>query len=81
MMLYIEPAVVAMTKAPNDYHPGTGGLTRDSAIAVRERKVWSRTGTYGNAALATREKGRALVEAQVRDMVAEVERLRAAPVP
>jgi creatinine amidohydrolase len=81
MMLYIEPTVVTMAKAPNDYHPGAGGLTRDSATAVRERKVWSRTGTYGNATLATREKGRALVEAQVRDMVAEVERLRAAPVP
>ena len=81
MMLYIKPSVVTMRKAPNDYHPGSGGLTRDSAVAVREKKTWSRTGTYGNATLATREKGRALVEAQVRDMVAEVERLRAMPIP
>lgn len=81
MMLYINLAVVTMAKAPNDYHPGAGGLTRDSATAVREGKTWSRTGTYGNATLATREKGRALVEAQVRDMIGEVERLRRAPIP
>lgn len=81
MMLYMHPDVVQMRNAPNDYHPGTGGLTRDSATAVRERKTWSRTGTFGNARLATREKGRAVVEAQVRDMVAEVERLRRSPIP
>ena len=81
MMLYIQPRVVQMRKAPNDYHPGTGGLTRDSAAAVRDRKTWSRTGTFGNATLATREKGRALVEAQVRDIVAEIERLRLTPIP
>jgi creatinine amidohydrolase len=81
MMLYMHPEVVRMKLAPNDYHPGQGGLTRDSATAVREQKTWSRTGTFGNATLATREKGRALVEAQVRDMVAEVERLRRTPIP
>jgi len=80
MMLYMQPGVVTMAKAPDDYHPGTGGLTRDSAVAVRDRKTWSRTGTFGNATLATREKGRALVEAQLRDMVAEIERLRLVPI-
>lgn len=81
VMLYMQPGVVTMAKAPNDYHPGTGGLTRDSAAAARDRKTWSRTGTAGNATLATREKGRAVVEAQVRDMVAEIERLRLVPIP
>jgi creatinine amidohydrolase len=81
IMLYMHPEVVRMKLAPNDYHPGQGGLTRDSATAVREQKTWSRTGTFGNATLATREKGRALVEAQVRDMIAEVERLRRMPIP
>jgi|RhiMetdeSRZDD1v2_1073273.scaffolds.fasta_scaffold07060_3 creatinine amidohydrolase len=80
MMLYMHPEVVRMDRAPNDYHPGAGGLTRDSATAIREQKTWSRTGTFGNATLATREKGRALVEAQVRDMVAEVDRLRRMPI-
>ena len=76
MMLYMHPEVVRMAKAPNDYHPGAGGLTRDSAAAVRDGKTWSRTGTFGNATLATRAKGRILVDAQVRGMVAEVEALR-----
>ena len=76
MMLYMHPEVVRMAKAPNDYHPGVGGLTRDSADAVRDGKTWSRTGTFGNATLATRAKGRILVDAQLRGMVAEVEALR-----
>lgn len=81
LMLFIRPDVVRMNRAPDDYHPGAGGLTRDSAAAVRDGKTWSRTGTYGNATLATREKGRVLAEAMVRGMVAEVERLRATPIP
>ena len=81
MMLYMHPELVRMRLAPNDYHPGTGGLTRDSSAAVRDGKTWSRTGTYGNATLATRAKGRQLVEAQVRGMVAEIDSLRRAPLP
>lgn len=76
MMLYMHPEVVHMALAKNDYHEGAGGLTRDSLTAVRERKVWSRSGTFGDATLATRAKGKILVEAQVKGMVAEVEALR-----
>jgi len=81
MMLYMYPGVVHMAKAVDDYHPGAGGLTRDSLAAVREGKVWSRSGTYGNATLATRSKGRVLVEAQVKGMVAEIAQLRKVAVP
>lgn len=81
MMLYMHPEVVQMSKAPDDYHPGAGGLTRDSVAAVRDRKVWSRTGTFGNATLATREKGRVVVEAQVQGMIAEIEALRRTAIP
>lgn len=80
MMLYMHPEVVQMAKAADDYHPGSGGLTRDSLKAVREGKTWSRTGIYGNATLATREKGRVVVEAQVKGMIAEVEALRRLPI-
>jgi creatinine amidohydrolase len=80
MMLYMHPEFVDMSKAVKDYHPGAGGLTRDSAAAVREGKVWSRTGVFGDATLATREKGRILVEAQVKDMLAEIEALRRTPI-
>jgi creatinine amidohydrolase len=81
MMLYMHPEMVDMRKAAKDYHPGAGGLTRDSATARREGKTWSVTGIYGDATLATRDKGRILVENQVREIVAEVEALRRVPVP
>ncbi len=81
MMLYMYPHVVHMAKAVDDYHPGAGGLTRDSTAAVRDGKVWSRSGTFGNATLATRAKGRVLVEAQVKGMVAEIEQLRKTRIP
>lgn len=81
MMLYMHPEVVDMSKARRDYHPGAGGLTRDSVAARREGKTWSVTGIYGDATLATREKGHIVVEAQVQGMVAEVEALRRMAVP
>ncbi len=80
MMLYMHPDVVQMRLAQNDYHPGTGGLTRDSTAAVREGKTWSRSGTFGNATLATREKGRVIVTAQVQGMIREIETLRLTPI-
>ena len=81
MMLYMYPRVVKMRLAPDDFHPGSGGLTRDSAAAVRDGKTWSRSGTFGNATLATRGKGRILVNAQVQGMIAEIAALRQLPIP
>ena len=81
MMLYMHPEVVTMRLAPNDYHPGVGGLTRDSATAARNGKTWSRTGTFGNATLATRAKGKILVTAQVQGMLAEIDALRRTTLP
>jgi creatinine amidohydrolase/Fe(II)-dependent formamide hydrolase-like protein len=81
MMLFMHPEVVNMRLAPDDYHPGVGGLTRDSLAAVRDGKTWSRTGTFGNATLATREKGRVIVTGQIAGMVAEIEALRRKPIP
>jgi len=81
VMLYMHPELVDMSKAVKDYHPGAGGLTRDSATAVRENKTWSRSGTFGDATLATREKGRIVVEAQVKGMLAEIEALRRMAIP
>lgn len=54
---------------------------RDSLVAVREGKTFSRTGIYGDATLATREKGRRVVEAQVLDLLEEIEALRRTPIP
>jgi creatinine amidohydrolase len=77
MMLYIDPASVDMSKAVNDYHPGGSPLSR----VPDAQRTYSASGTYGDATLATREKGRQIVEAMVERLVQEIADLRKAPVP
>jgi creatinine amidohydrolase len=59
-----------MSKAVKDYdpRPGRRGLTRDP----EGRGTYSKTGIYGDPTLATKEKGRIIVEATVRAIVAQV---------
>ena len=78
MMLYIDPASVELHKAAKDYHENRpGGLTRDP----NGKGTYSPTGIWGDATLATREKGRAVTEALVDTIAREIEALRAAPLP
>ncbi len=78
MMLYMRPDRVDMSKAVKDDSPqGTGGLTR-----VRgNEKTYSPSGVWGDATLATREKGRVVVEAIVTEILAEIEALRRQTTP
>jgi creatinine amidohydrolase len=78
MMLYMSPADVDMKKAVRDYHPGKGGLTRDSQ---KEGMTYSPSGVCGDPTLATAEKGRRLTEALVAAILAEIGELRAAAPP
>lgn len=81
MMLYIAPDRVDMSKAAKDINPRAGGrgpLTREKG---REIGRYSPTGIYGDATLATRDKGRVVVEAMVAGMLREIEELRKAPLP
>jgi creatinine amidohydrolase len=76
IMLYIAPETVDMTKAVKDYHPSpTGGLTRDP----KKPGAYSASGVYGDATLATREKGQAMVNAILQTVLADIERLRQTP--
>ena len=78
MILYMEPTAVDMKKAVKDYHPGKGRLTRTPAAEL----TYSATGVFGDATLATREKGERVVNALVDGIVKEIEELRrAAPPP
>jgi creatinine amidohydrolase len=77
MMLYIAPDTVDMSRAVKDYHPGTGPLTRKPDGPG----TYSPTGSWGDPTLATRAKGEQLVRALVDALVADVEALRAAPLP
>ncbi len=72
MILYMSPGDVDMAKAVKDYHPGKGALTRDPKA---EGKTYSPTGVYGDATLATKEKGRIVTEALVAAILAEIEEL------
>jgi creatinine amidohydrolase len=73
IMMVLAPDRVDMTKAVKDYcTKGTGGLTRDPSGPG----TFSPTGTWGDPTLATREKGRKVVEAFVSAVAAEIEALR-----
>jgi creatinine amidohydrolase len=78
MILYMDPSAVDMSKAVKDYQPSKGGgLTRDPKGAG----TYSPTGIWGDPTLATREKGRIVVEAFVDAIAKEIEDLRSAPLP
>jgi len=73
MMLYIAPERVDMSKAVKDDRPDQPGrLTR----RPDGPGLYSPSGVWGDATLATREKGRVVVEATVAGILREIEALR-----
>jgi creatinine amidohydrolase len=72
MMLYIAPESVDLKKAVKDYHPSDGPLTRDP----HAKGTYSPSGVWGDATLATRDKGRIVIEALVKSILTEIEQLR-----
>jgi creatinine amidohydrolase len=73
IMLYIAPATVDMKKAAKDYHPGTARvLTRKP----NGEGIYSTTGIYGDATLATRAKGAQITRAFVAGILRDIEDLR-----
>ena len=78
MMLYIAPEVVHMEKAKRDLNRNQpGGLTRDP----KGKGTYSPTGAWGDPTLATREEGQAIVESNLKRILAEIEDLRRASLP
>lgn len=80
IMLVLAPDRVDMTRAVKDYDTRTakrsGGLTRDPNGAG----TYSPTGAFGDPTLASREKGRKVVERLLCAVIAEIRDLRDAPV-
>jgi creatinine amidohydrolase len=76
MLLYIDPATVDMSKAVKDYHPakpgGPTGFTRDP----NKPGTYSASGVYGDATLATREKGELVTKATLATILKDIEALR-----
>jgi creatinine amidohydrolase len=80
LMLYIDPSSVAVGAASRDYSPARGApfrLTRRQG----SRGTFSPTGAWGDPTLATREKGRVIVESLVSSIKADIELLRRASLP
>ncbi len=73
MMLYLAPETVDMSKAVKDYdsRPDRRGLTRDPD----GKEHFSPTGIWGDPTLATREKGRIIVENTVSAIIKQVKKL------
>jgi creatinine amidohydrolase len=73
MMLFIAPSAVDMTKAVKDYHPSpTRRLTRNP----NEEGTYSVSGIYGDATLATCQKGEIVVRTIVEGILKEIQELQ-----
>ena len=80
MMLYIAPETVDMSKAARDIpkSDGPGPLTLNPSAGFGR---YSPTGIYGDATLATKEKGKIVIEAMVNGINLEINSLRKASIP
>jgi creatinine amidohydrolase len=79
MVLYMKPDAVRMEKAVSDGGvPAPRYLTRQKG---RPQDVYSPSGVFGDATLATRLKGEKVTEAMVVDILAEIDALAQAPLP
>jgi len=78
VMLYVAPERVDMRRAVRDDRPAApGGLTRNAA----GEGIFSPSGVWGDATLATREKGRIVVEAMLAHILGEIAALRDSACP
>ncbi len=80
MMLYIAPETVDMTKAALDI-PQNGGPGPLTLNPSNSNGRYSPTGIYGDATLATKEKGKVVIEAMVVGINREINFLRKEHVP
>jgi creatinine amidohydrolase len=79
MVLYLEPAAVRMERAVRDGERiGPGPLTRDPN---RKDAHYAPSGVFGDATLATWQKGERLSEAILASILGEIDALQTAPVP
>ena len=79
MMLHVDSASVDMKAAARDFSRASQPfrLTRTAGAPG----TYSRTGIWGDATLATKEKGTIVIDRLVSTLVDEVEQLRSAPLP
>jgi creatinine amidohydrolase len=79
MMLYIDPASVDMTKAVKDVGPQS---TPPRLTRQRDGQgTYSPSGIWGDPTLASRDKGRIIVESLVTSILEDIRLLRSASLP
>ena len=71
LMLHIAPEVVDMNRAVDDGAEGEGRLTR-----TRGQGLWSESGVYGQATLASAAKGKVIAEVLLQHVLAQIEALK-----
>ena len=70
LMLHIAPEVVDMSRAVDDGAEGEGALSR-----TRGQGIWSASGVYGQATLASADKGRIIAQVLLDHCLARIEEL------
>ena len=70
LMLHIAPELVDMSKAVDDGSAGEGSLSRTSG-----QGICSPSGVYGQATLATAEKGQIVAEALIARTIRDISKL------
>lgn len=78
IVLYMYPDQVDMKKAVKDYRPRKGFPTRDPK---NTEGTYLPSGIYGDATLATHEKGRKFTETLLEGLLRDIEELRSTPLP
>ena len=68
LMLHIAPDVVDMSRAVDDGGEGEGRLTR-----IRGQGLWSDSGVFGQATLASADKGKVIAEVLLQHVLTQVE--------
>jgi creatinine amidohydrolase len=81
MMLYIDPSAVNMAVSQRDYSPSPTQPVWLTRNPIGGRGTYSPTGSWGDPSLATRDKGRVVVETTVSAIKGEIEDLRRAVLP
>jgi creatinine amidohydrolase len=84
IMLYVAPELVEMKKADKDYGQQNGnGIwpTRNMEPKNPLYTIYNPSGTYGDATLATKEKGKIFIEDVISVISRDLEELRSAEIP
>ena len=79
MMLYIDPGSVDMRRAVKEYTPSPGPLLLTRRPGAPG--TFSASGVWGDPTLATREKGKVIVEGLVTGILEDIEAIRRATPP